>query len=143
MGIFRSLGTSWHDEYLSREDGDPRRHPSRCIFYRKSDKHCIQYIEKCHGSAHCPYYEEEQPHVDNKTKGIETDKSIVEKSGTDNRKVYHNPFSVGETVVHKLYGKGEIMDMTDGKVRISFENGEEKLLGLEYCCKHNLLKKRS
>ena len=60
MGINRLTGTTWHVEKATRKDDDPKRHKSRCVYYRKSDSYCIQLVGKCGGSAHCKYYIEEE-----------------------------------------------------------------------------------
>ena len=56
--------TPWHIGYAKKDEEDPRRHKSRCIFYRK-DKTCKcgkspYYMFNCGGSAHCRYYKENE-----------------------------------------------------------------------------------
>lgn len=58
MAIERMVGIPWHVEKMVRQEGDARRHKSRCIFYRKSDSYCPKVVGKCRGAAHCNYYEE-------------------------------------------------------------------------------------
>ena len=53
-------GTPWHIEKIHRENGDERRHQSRCIYYQRDDKSCTKRMFKCTGSAHCTYYKEEK-----------------------------------------------------------------------------------
>lgn len=53
--------TPWHIGYAKKEDGDPRRHKSRCIY--KEDSICrygksAAYLLKCPGSSHCKFYAE-------------------------------------------------------------------------------------
>lgn len=39
-------GIPWHVEKWTRNEGDERRHKSRCIYYRKKDSYCkYLYIE--------------------------------------------------------------------------------------------------
>lgn len=45
---------------LKMQDGDDKRHKSRCVYYRKSDCYCAAYQFKCYGSAHCEKYRERQ-----------------------------------------------------------------------------------
>lgn len=59
MAIERMVGSSWHVEKMVRQEGDPRRHRSRCIYYDKKNSHCPKVVGKCVGAAHCSYYEEE------------------------------------------------------------------------------------
>ncbi|KIR03376.1 hypothetical protein P261_02191 [Lachnospiraceae bacterium TWA4] len=44
--------------------------------------------------------------------------------------------SVGSTLVHKVYGLGTVMEIEDTRLKICFESGEEKILGLEWCLKN-------
>ena len=59
MAIERMVGSPWHVEKMVRQEGDPRRHRSRCIYYDKKNSHCPKVVGKCVGAAHCSYYEEE------------------------------------------------------------------------------------
>lgn len=59
MGKSRILtGTVWHTEKFVRQEGDPRRHRSRCINYNSETKHCSYMCGQCVGSAHCSHYKE-------------------------------------------------------------------------------------
>ena len=61
MGINQVMvGCPWHIEKMVREEGDPRRHRSRCIYYSKESSHCSKIVSKCGGAAHCNYYEEKR-----------------------------------------------------------------------------------
>lgn len=52
-------GTPWHVEKMTRQEGDDKRHRSRCVNYEgKKTGHCKVFNEKCHGSAHCGEYKE-------------------------------------------------------------------------------------
>lgn len=49
-------GTPWHIEKMHREEGDSRRHRSRCIYYDYVEPTCKKRMLKCIGSAHCDFY---------------------------------------------------------------------------------------
>lgn len=49
-------GTPWHVGRYTRSEGDERRHRSNCVYFRKKDKVCSQYLVECYGSAHCEHY---------------------------------------------------------------------------------------
>ena len=49
-------GTPWHVENMTRAEGDPRRHRSRCVYYIKDGTYCSKLGFRCFGSAHCEYY---------------------------------------------------------------------------------------
>ena len=49
-------GTPWHSDQFHSEEGDERRHRSRCIHYYK--KTCALHDDGCWGASHCPYYKE-------------------------------------------------------------------------------------
>ncbi|MBO4439206.1 MAG: hypothetical protein J5798_07635 [Spirochaetaceae bacterium] len=49
--------TSWHIGYVKKDENDPRRHKSRCIY--NNGKHCSNsHMLYCQSSAHCRYYAE-------------------------------------------------------------------------------------
>ncbi len=56
----KMTGTPWHIEKMHRQDGDERRHRSRCIYYENKSQFCKRRMLKCIGSAHCPNYKEEK-----------------------------------------------------------------------------------
>lgn len=43
---------------MVRQEGDSRRHRSRCIHYNKNNSYCSEVVGKCVGAAHCSYYKE-------------------------------------------------------------------------------------
>lgn len=51
-------GAPWHVERMARQEGDPRRHKSRCIYYISKSKACEYRNGNCIGSAHCMKYKE-------------------------------------------------------------------------------------
>ena len=57
-------GTPWHVEIVGKEEGDPRRHRSRCKYYFRKNKeaHCVYRGGRCIGSAHCGNYKV-GPHI--------------------------------------------------------------------------------
>ncbi len=124
-------GTPWHVEKLTRNEGDERRHKSRCIYYRKKDSYCkYQYIE-CIGSRYCQYYkakeiEEVSVATDAPIKKINTTEKISDAEGKE-------LYPVGSKVRHPKFGEGYITDISDGHVVIEFENIGEKILGLDVC----------
>lgn len=124
-------GTPWHVEKLTRNEGDERRHKSRCIYYRKKDSYCkYQYIE-CIGSRYCQYYKaKEIEEVSWDTNATVKKKDITEKiSDVDGKKIY----PIESKVRHPKFGVGYITDISDGHVIIDFENIGEKILGLDVC----------
>ena len=61
MGIGHMQGTPWHVEGMNLNEGEDRRHRSRCIYY--NNHRCTSLGRKCIGSSHCPIYEEGRPDV--------------------------------------------------------------------------------
>ncbi|WP_294242020.1 hypothetical protein [Pseudobutyrivibrio sp.] len=124
-------GTPWHVEKLTRNEGDERRHKSRCIYYRKKDSYCkYQYIE-CRGSRYCKYYKTNEiegvsVNADAQVKKKETIEKITDAEG---KKIY----PIGSKVRHQKFGDGFITDISNGHVSIDFENVGEKILGLDIC----------
>lgn len=80
--LSQRMGTASHIEYLRMEEGDTRRHKSRCIKYNKEKDICMcttsgNYLLKCGGSSHCKYYKEEIKIVSSDDNGKMRQKSIV------------------------------------------------------------------
>lgn len=51
--------SAWHIGYVKKEEDEPRRHKSRCIF--NDGKNCMSpHMIYCNGSAHCKYYAESE-----------------------------------------------------------------------------------
>lgn len=69
--------TPWHVGYTKKEENDPRRHKSRCIY--KQNRICHQgksgaYMLKCPGSSHCRFYSESEDMAEDvylKTRSVE------------------------------------------------------------------------
>lgn len=86
--------TPWHVGYSKKEEGDPRRHKARCIFYTKS--HCKNgrsgcFMQKCGGSSHCIYYAENEDQwekVWNQTKTAEDIEREKQEEYDQRRKAY-------------------------------------------------------
>ena len=54
-------GHPWHVGYLKKDEDDPRRHKSRCVYFSRDDSrkgHCARRSGTCIGSAHCQDYKE-------------------------------------------------------------------------------------
>lgn len=53
--------TPWHVGYTKKEENDPRRHKSRCVYLKNGICRCGVdgcYTRKCGGSSHCKHYSE-------------------------------------------------------------------------------------
>lgn len=135
-GINRLTGTPWHVERYAREDGDERRHRSRCIYYQKPDAYCSQIVGKCRGAAYCSYYTEFLPEEfeNTRTEITETSKKQI-MSDYEGKRL----FPIGCKVHHAKYGSGTVKKISDGKIIIDFGNGNEKTFGLDFCTGANLL----
>ena len=135
-GVNRLTGIPWHIERYTREDGDDRRHRSRCIYYQKSDTYCSHVVGKCCGSAHCSYYTEFPPE-DCEDTPSET-KDVFKKhemSDFESRRL----FPIGCKVRHIKYGSGTVKKILDGKIVVEFKDEAEKTFGLDFCTNHHLL----
>lgn len=124
-------GIPWHVEKWTRNEGDERRHKSRCIHYRKKDSYCKYLYIECIGSRYCQYYKaKKNEEVSRDTNATVKKKDITEKiSDVDGKKIY----PIGSKVRHQKFGEGYITEISDGHVIIDFENIGEKILGLDVC----------
>lgn len=93
VGISHMGGTPWHVEGMYLNEGEERRHKSRCIYY--NNRKCTSLGRKCIGSSHCPIYEAKK--INDRYKSKETynrttynrtiKKPVVEKIISGNFKV--------------------------------------------------------
>ena len=148
-GLSRLTGTPWHVERMVREEGDSRRHRSRCKFYRKHDSYCSQLVGRCMGSAHCDYYEEtENPLEENQNPASTTEDELKEKS-EEKQKLPNKaperrivcPFHVYDRILHVKYGEGYIIELTVDRIKIRFLDGQSKEFQLDFCLQKKLIKK--
>lgn len=77
--VSRMEGTSGYIEYLKNNADHDTRHRSRCIYFEsRATQKCGMYNEKCHGSSHCPYYEERRINSETShTNSYKAKKSVV------------------------------------------------------------------
>ncbi len=136
MGVNRLTGTPWHVEKFTRNEGDDRRHRSRCAYYQRSDGSCIRYCERCRGSAHCYYYKERVPGSEEPAAPLKQKKE--ERMSDQEGRMR---FPVGSRVVHKSYGPGTVKKIADGRITVSFDKGREVMLGLDICVRGRLLRR--
>lgn len=74
--------TPWHMGYPKKQEEDPRRHKSRCVFYKKGTCSCVKsdcFAIKCFGSSHCTCYAETKYQADRTQEALtpSLDKVIV------------------------------------------------------------------
>lgn len=75
--------TPWHVGYTKKENNDPRRHKSRCVYLKKGICYCKfsgSYLTKCGGSSHCKYYSETSEKEENQ----KNEQMLLEHSVRDN-----------------------------------------------------------
>ena len=125
--VRRMEGTPWHVEYMRREEGDARRDKRRCIKYKKEGSYCSIYCGKCIGSAHCPYYKEENIYLEGRqaTKGF-----------TSNQQVF--PFM--SRVHHERYGNGIVAGNQKGQIIVAFAT-KTKSFSVEDCIQNGILRR--
>ena len=133
MGINQLTSTPWHLERYERGSGDDRRHRSRCVYLRKQDLYCSKYIEKCRGSAHCPYYIEKENEPEVKS----TEIPIIKPKTSSYE--FTIDLSVGCRIYHMVYGWGNVQKNQNGKITVQFDHTSEKTLDLDVCMKKKLL----
>lgn len=156
MGISNSLtGTPWHVDRFTRDEDDPKRHRSRCIYYDKT--HTVNFRcekrGKCIGSAHCEFYyekrhslPEEKPKTKQFTKSKQQTKTSTGKAPnksaetTFQQRLFLSRYPKGCRVHHRQYGKGVVKGFVDKeRVRIVFESGRDTEFNIELCLKKGIL----
>ena len=78
----KMAGTPWHIEKMHREEGDERRHCSRCIYYNCAEPTCKRRMLKCKGSTHCDFYTEKSVQLPKKNSPVTTKKIATNTNRT-------------------------------------------------------------
>ena len=148
MGISSNLtGTPWHVDRFVREEGDPKRHRSRCAFFCKSNPYSSQcgMHGHCIGSAHCQFYRE-------KTRENITDASEITKEDTltsiknsmkkrvERERSNQKPFPVGSFVKHQTFGTGHVKSIKENYVKVEFDSGKIADFDIDICLSKRILR---
>lgn len=125
----------WHIGYPKKAEDDPRRHKSRCIYYKNGQctSICTAYCNThCPGSSHCTVYKEATPEFKESLKGeinrketriillgsmnsCKKDKAMLDKP--------HTSLICGDVVQSKAYGKGTVVEIDNDycHIKVSFD----------------------
>ena len=152
MGVNKLTGVPWHVEQLRMEEGDQRRHKSRCEHYVKKNNYCSVAKTRCIGSAHCSYYRESPlKFVDKAAQGSSrparqkdnTPKKVVTDISRTSIKYknYCAEFPVGTKVKHVKLGKGTVTAHENGRLIIQLFSGKRIVLVPQMCIERKLLQK--
>lgn len=71
--------TPWHVGYAKKEESDPRRHKSRCVYLKDGICKCGYdgcYTRKCGGSSHCLHYSESLEEMEKRKKEVRLEMSV-------------------------------------------------------------------
>lgn len=77
MGKNQLPDTPWKMGFVKKDENDPRKHKSRCVYYIDRQYFCGSsscYMQKCIGSSHCKFYNiktKEEAEEDESQKKIE------------------------------------------------------------------------
>lgn len=140
MRLREFSGTPWHKERYSREEGDDKRHRSKCIYFRKCDKYCIERFETCIGSAHCPNYKVKCEKTCDSNDLLTLSKQ-TKKITSGKKSEPKDKFPVNSKVKHSKFGIGIVKEISNEKVTIIFENGPTMKFNLDICLDGKLLKR--
>lgn len=70
-------------------------------------------------------------------------KAVVKEIPVISEEELQDKFPVGCVVSHARYGEGTVEDTAEGKIRVCFEDGTEKIFAAALCVSKNLLKRAS
>lgn len=146
MGLNQLTGTPWHVDKFTRAEGDNRRHRTRCTHYSdRGNSYCCLYGERCHGTAHCVYYEEKEQKVEeNNEKKTEAKIQQAPQSRIKRsiKSEASEEFPVGSKVRHVKYGKGRVVNVAGDTLTVSFYEHGKKDLKASVCLAGKLLVRR-
>ena len=143
-------GTPWHVETLTRTEGDPRRHRSRCVYFRKEDAYCCKYEFRCFGSAHCDSYKEKTRIENHRPQRRHTqrkkDNPLAQPSKTvavtqEEPVPAESLFPSGSTVEHVKYGVGQVIATEGSRVTVQFKDLDTPMtFSASFCREREFLK---
>ena len=144
-------GTPWHVETLTRAEGDPRRHRSRCLYFRKEDAYCCKYEFRCFGSAHCSSYKEkagiENHRPQSRHAQRKKDNPLAQPSKTvavteEEPVSAESFFPSGSTVEHVKYGMGQVIATEGSRVTVQFKDKADNPMTFDasFCHERGFLK---
>ena len=146
MGLNQLTGTPWHVDKFTREEGDKRRHRTRCTHYSdRGCSYCTLYGERCHGTAHCAFYEEKEPQSEDNHEIQPQHKTQQEPQTTTkiNTKIdASREYPVGCHVRHVKFGKGKVINVMGDILTVNFYDHGRKDLKASVCKAGNLLVRR-
>ncbi|MBY5033644.1 hypothetical protein K6V78_00910 [Streptococcus gallolyticus] len=122
MGLGQLTGTSWHVGKFTRSEGDEKRHRGRCQFFEKGL--CLKLENRCQGSARCAIYRERRADFQEE---LPTFRQVLEKQ-----------FYRGRMVVHPQFGAGQIKDLTDEKLIVTFYGDKTMTFALQFVLEKNI-----
>ena len=129
-GVNRMTGAPWHVEKMGRQEGDERRHRSRCKYHRKNDNYCSKRFGVCVGSVHCSNYEEVSHSSEDgavvKPNVTPTAKKEKNKDlSSDELEIVNALRKPGTLIWHKKYDVGEVVAVKGETAKIRFDSGKE------------------
>lgn len=142
MGLNQLTGTPWHVDKFTRAEGDKRRHRTRCTHYSdRGCSYCTLYGERCHGTAHCDFYEEKEQRSEVSDE-IETRREPQPTTKLNTKCEASKEFPIGCNVRHVKFGKGKVINVLGDILTINFYDHGRKNLKASVCLAGNLLVRR-
>ena len=167
MGLSDLYGEPWHIEHYHREEGDEKRHRSKCCYYNKETKYCSYYLSKCYGASHCNYYKVKES-LDELNKKIKKENTktktkvmVKAKQEQKQKEIYLNKEEIGirkklTTVGTIIYNKqigsdGQIISIKEGFkdnqkqdiIEVLYDDDTLKEYNVNYLIKGNLIKNKT
>lgn len=147
----RFTGSPWHVDKWTRDDGEPRRHRSKCRYHSANTNHCSQINSNCFGSAHCQYYKERsasetssksqnsnwKPKTKRKNKYAQYNKPKSSQDLSNKKK----PLTVGSRIIDSTYGRGTIKSIYNGLAVVAFDGIGDVLVDIKTSEKSGALRK--
>ena len=125
-----------HLEYLRKEEGDEKRHKTRCSHYC-ANNYCTVWSGKCRGSAHCEFYKEkgDEKINENNFKSSTIKKKIIALN-REERKLKEKLRKKGTLIWDaKFEDVGEVVRFNEEKIIINFDNVGEKTFVINFLIK--------
>lgn len=134
--ISQLQGEYCHLEYLRKEEGEEKRHKTRCS-HHCTNNYCSVWSGKCRGSAHCEFYKEKSNEEINenifKSSTIKKKITVLNK---EERKLKEKLCKKGVLIWDaKLKDIGEVVEFNEENITVIFDKIGKKIFKINFLVK--------
>ena len=144
-------GIPWHEEFLRKDESDPKRYKYKCYYYEKKygDKksYCRLLGARCGTSSFCDNYREivKQGETSNYIPSKKYNPSTLKDNNKSRNTIADleglKIFPIGSYVIHKSFGIGEVKEISNGNITVNFSKRGDRTFDLNSVIENKLFAK--